>query len=966
MEDVINVIINLGTKGFQKGSQEIKRAVNSLARSAKQMGAGMERGARTAMGSIKRLIPMIIGVGSAYGIISKAVSAFMSQNEELASKMNSIWTALGNLLAPIIEQIIQWVTTAVSYFLEFLRLLGITNKTASELSKKANKNNQELQKTIMGFDELNVLSDNSQQDRSKNLDDVSPSEWMKKLAELFKNKMWDDAADMIIAKMNDIIQKIHDKAYEVGAKIGEYLQGIIHVIARVLDEVDWKTLGGGIAQFLNGLLAEVDGINFGEDLGKILVAKFTIAFKLITGFLEEFDFARFGNIVSEAIKSGFDSISRAIDEANPQLIGENLASFFNNIDWAGIADSIANALKKAWDFATTLLISFLTNIQWRKLGEGIRHFFEKLWEDKDDIASTIFEILSAAWDAVLELLWGLFSENGEEPPIVAALEKIGELIGAVIEYLGSVIELLGSLADVMEPVDGFIKTIADTLGQILMGVLDEVIDKFHDMTDVLHLFSQVLSGEISFTEFVKGLWDVATGANDVKRAVSESSDAAINAITQFAEWGANSVAIMGDITTAGAHISDMKLAVDEYTESLVGNMQGQENASAAVLHLRAEMDELKTRYADMVQNCQNTTEAQQIAAQMQEELSGITSEYVNLLLDQGYSLDEIADALGRSTEEIAEQAGVQIELANATSEAAGESKVLTDSVNNMRGPAGHAKDSMQGLKTETEKTATVFGQKADKMEGDAEDFGTHVTRTIEDTSKEMSEEWTEGLEGMEDAADEISSAINDLFESNFGMIADNAYYWGWDMILNLNNGIVDGVNSMLEPTMEDIANLIRSYIGFSEPEKGPLSNFHTYGPDMMKLFAEGITGTSGKVMKAVNAVAEGVSEAINGGDYTVGANFAAMNAIGANVPFAMPAVAGGGILPYSVSGSVAGGQPTQGEEFILSATQQLVTAIQDLQSSLENMQWVAQFGNVRAVVQEITRIQRNIAKSEGK
>ena len=29
-------------------------------------------------------------------------------------------------------------------------------------------------------------------------------------------------------------------------------------------------------------------------------------------------------------------------------------------------------------------------------------------------------------------------------------------------------------------------------------------------------------------------------------------------------------------------------------------------------------------------------------------------------------------------------------------------------------------------------------------------------------------------------------------------------------------------------------------LGFSEPKEGPLSNFHTYAPDMMELFAKGI------------------------------------------------------------------------------------------------------------------------------
>ena len=41
-------------------------------------------------------------------------------------------------------------------------------------------------------------------------------------------------------------------------------------------------------------------------------------------------------------------------------------------------------------------------------------------------------------------------------------------------------------------------------------------------------------------------------------------------------------------------------------------------------------------------------------------------------------------------------------------------------------------------------------------------------------------------------------------------------------------------------TIRGIAGKIKDFLGFSEPKEGPLSNFHTYAPDMMKLFAQGI------------------------------------------------------------------------------------------------------------------------------
>ena len=67
----------------------------------------------------------------------------------------------------------------------------------------------------------------------------------------------------------------------------------------------------------------------------------------------------------------------------------------------------------------------------------------------------------------------------------------------------------------------------------------------------------------------------------------------------------------------------------------------------------------------------------------------------------------------------------------------------------------------------------------------------------------------------------------------------SAFSWGADLISNFVSGIFSGVGKLWDG-VKSIAGGIADFLGFSEPEKGPLSNFHTYAPDMMKLFAQGI------------------------------------------------------------------------------------------------------------------------------
>lgn len=398
--DGIVLKTGIDLSGFTKGSKQLKSAIKSMSNQMTSFGRQTDKMAQNMVRPFKRLLPMILGVSSVYGILSKAVSSYMSQNEQLSQRMTAIWTALGNVIGPIIEQVISWVSTAVSYFLQFLKLIGVTSKSASELSKQTKKNTQELQRTIAGFDELNVLQKPSNGNKENPLEDKEMPDWMKNLIDMVKNKEWDAIADLLIGKLNEVIYKIRDKAYEVGEKIGEYLQGIVHVISRVLNETDWKQLGVGIANFFNGLIKEQEGINFGEDLGKLLVSKITIAFKIVTGFLETLDWKRVAEILTGIVTGAFDALSEAIAGADFRKIGNGIREFFESIDYEEVANSIFNFLKEAWDAAWDLFLGLL--------GAGTEDEsplvkqFEDIKKAAEDCAAAFIEAMGPVWDDIIK------------------------------------------------------------------------------------------------------------------------------------------------------------------------------------------------------------------------------------------------------------------------------------------------------------------------------------------------------------------------------------------------------------------------------------------------------------------------------------------------------------------------------------------------------------------------------------
>lgn len=79
--------------------------------------------------------------------------------------------------------------------------------------------------------------------------------------------------------------------------------------------------------------------------------------------------------------------------------------------------------------------------------------------------------------------------------------------------------------------------------------------------------------------------------------------------------------------------------------------------------------------------------------------------------------------------------------------------------------------------------------------------------------------------------------------------------WGKDMIDNMIAGIKSGISAVGD-AVRSVADKISSFLHFSEPDEGPLSNFHTFMPDMTDLMVKGIRAGIPKVESAINDMAE--------------------------------------------------------------------------------------------------------------
>lgn len=85
-------------------------------------------------------------------------------------------------------------------------------------------------------------------------------------------------------------------------------------------------------------------------------------------------------------------------------------------------------------------------------------------------------------------------------------------------------------------------------------------------------------------------------------------------------------------------------------------------------------------------------------------------------------------------------------------------------------------------------------------------------------------------------------------------LPSRALGWGRDIINGVINGIKNAIGGLVN-AMSDVANTIARFIHFSEPDEGPLSNFHTYMPDMMRQIAQGIRAGIPMVESAMDSMA---------------------------------------------------------------------------------------------------------------
>ena len=372
-------------------------------------------------------------------------------NGQFAQSMDSLATSalyLKNSLGAMTAPIVNALAPAVDYLTDrFVELLNVFNqlvatitgastwtkalkypKQYAEAMDGASGSAKELRATLLGFDEINRLDDNSRGSRGR-ADEL-----------LDYSKMFEEATvDSKVKGWVDRVKEAFKNAdfTDIGASLGEKLK-------KGLDKIDWESIKArlrknaeSVATLINGFINVPD---LGASIGYSLAQAINVAVDKMFTFFNTVDWSGIG-----------------------RFLGQGFNKFIDTFDIGKLAQTMAMTINSA----ISTLGSFLGTVNWSGVGQfladGINNFFRTVNANK--VAEAINNGILGALKAVQKMLSETdFRELGK---------KIGTLItnikwGEVLKETAKAILL--ALQGVFETLGGLIKSDPKILSYIGLGI----------------------------------------------------------------------------------------------------------------------------------------------------------------------------------------------------------------------------------------------------------------------------------------------------------------------------------------------------------------------------------------------------------------------------------------------------------------------------------------------------------------
>ena len=407
--------------------------------------------------NVARLTLGIFGIRSAYLALRRASSYLASYDKQYAANLEYIRYALTQAIAPVLQWIVNLAAKLLGYINAIMQgWFGINlfaRGSAENFNKMkagasgASKAVKEIKKQLAGFDEINMLTDQSDTGTSAGAGGVGmPSfdlsamqgevpEWLQWII---------DHKDEILSTLAGIAGGLI--AIKLGASgiqglgIGLMIKGVIDTIKSLLGylkDPSWENFGGiikGIGEIILGL-----GLLIGNV--PLIVAG---AIVVIMGLI-----IQHWNEIKAFLQKGIDWLTSKSDWVH-KMFGDTIGNIYDTfvknlqliLNWF---DMTFKNIKQILDGIIQFIKGVFTG-DWKMAWEGVKKIFSAIW---DWIKNTLKTVLQIAWNSVK----GIASRVGET---ISNVFKtiVNAVINTIEKVLNSPIKAVNKLIGVINAVPG--------------------------------------------------------------------------------------------------------------------------------------------------------------------------------------------------------------------------------------------------------------------------------------------------------------------------------------------------------------------------------------------------------------------------------------------------------------------------------------------------------------------------------
>ena len=269
--------------------------------------------------TIGKMAMAVLGIRTAWGAVRSAISMVSQYNKQISTDFDYMRYCIASMLAPAIQGLIKLLYTVLSYVNAIssawfgINLFGNASvKNFKKMQSSAGgtaKSAKEIQKSLQGFDEMNVLQDNSSKDGSGGVS--SPSIDLSGIqGEIPKWLQWIiDNKDIVLAALAGMLAGI--TALKLGFTgiqalgIGIMVVGIVTLIENIIkliNDPSWENFSNvllSLSIVIAGLALAIGG-TLGVTLAGIaaLIAGVALIIQGVISYLNDPSWENFGTILA--------------------------------------------------------------------------------------------------------------------------------------------------------------------------------------------------------------------------------------------------------------------------------------------------------------------------------------------------------------------------------------------------------------------------------------------------------------------------------------------------------------------------------------------------------------------------------------------------------------------------------------------------------------------------------------------